>query len=420
MSRYSARRISRPLIAALGVTIVIGAAVYVHKHHKPKTVAAAVPTVTQSSKASTAAPIEVKATNPKPADAKPAPVKQTPAVVEKSPTNSGGLLDSTPNTGLVTQTPTAAMNTATGSRSVANAGSTTSTSPTTQPDSHDPSNDTAVASVNDAPLIPDNSKGGNAFPVSADDLSRGRKEKDAGHLLTARELINNSLMSGQLSDSDAQAAREMLSELSQDMLFTRKQVPGDPYTDLYQIQNGDRLSRIADHHSIPWPLLLRINGMSDARRIQAGRSLKVINGPFHAVVNKSKFRLDLYLGNPGGPGSMFVRSFAVGLGRDNSTPTGLWVVQQGNKAHPATYYSPRGEGVIAANDPKNPLGGYWMGITGLEGNAVGKSSYGIHGTIDPDSIGKQSSMGCIRLGHEDIAFLYDILVEGKSKVMIKD
>ncbi len=414
MSRYTARRISRPLIAALGVTIVIGAAVYIHKHHKPKTVATNVPAVAQASKSSNAKPVEVK-----PIDVKPAPAKPTPVVVEKSPTNSGGLLDSTPNTGLVTQTPTAAMNTATGSRSIANAGSTTS-APTTQPDSHDPSNDTAVASVNDAPLIPDNSKGGNAFPVSADDLSRGRKEKDAGHLLTARELINNSLLSGQLSDGDAEAARSMLSELSQEMLFTRKQVPGDPYTDLYQIQNGDRLSRIADHHSIPWPLLLRINGMSDARRIQAGRSLKVINGPFHAVVNKSKFRLDLYLGNPGGPGSMFVRSFAVGLGRENSTPTGLWVVQQGNKAHPATYYSPRGEGVIAANDPKNPLGGYWMGITGLEGNAVGKSSYGIHGTIDPDSIGKQSSMGCIRLGHEDIAFLYDILVEGKSKVMIKD
>lgn len=414
MSRYTARRISRPLIAALGVTIVIGAAVYIHKHHKPKTVATNVPAVAQASKSSNAKPVEVK-----PIDVKPAPAKPTPVVVEKSPTNSGGLLDSTPNTGLVTQTPTAAMNTATGSRSIANAGSTTS-APTTQPDSHDPSNDTAVASVNDAPLIPDNSKGGNAFPVSADDLSRGRKEKDAGHLLTARELINNSLLSGQLSDGDAEAARSMLSELSQEMLFTRKQVPGDPYTDLYQIQNGDRLSRIADHHSIPWPLLLRINGMSDARRIQAGRSLKVINGPFHAVVNKSKFRLDLYLGNPGGPGSMFVRSFAVGLGRENSTPTGLWVVQQGNKAHPATYYSPRGEGVIAANDPKNPLGGYWMGITGLEGNAVGKSSYGIHGTIDPDSIGKQSSMGCIRLGHEDIAFLYDILVEGKSKVRIKD
>src|SRR5581483_7849301 len=100
-----------------------------------------------------------------------------------------------------------------------------------------------------------------------------------------------------------------------------------------------------------------------------------------------------------------VMSLPVGLGRDNSTPTGLWVIQPQNKTHPATYYGLHGEGVIDANDPKNPLGGYWMGITGLEGEAVGKSSYGIHGTIDPDSIGKMASQGCIRLRHDDIAFL---------------
>ena len=76
--------------------------------------------------------------------------------------------------------------------------------------------------------------------------------------------------------------------------------------------------------------------------------------------------------------------------------------------------------MLAANDPKNPLGGYWMGLVGLEGDAVGKNSYGIHGTIEPDSIGKQASMGCIRLGHDDIALLFDLLVDGKSNVMIKD
>ncbi len=155
-------------------------------------------------------------------------------------------------------------------------------------------------------------------------------------------------------------------------------------------------------------------------KIRAGQWIKIPNGPFHCVISKSAYRLDLYLGSPAEAGSLFVTSFAVGLGKDNSTPTGLWIVQQGAKAHPATYYSPRGEGVIAADDPKNPLGGYWMGLTGLAGNAVEKNSYGIHGTIEPNSIGKQASMGCIRLGHDDIALLYDLLVDGKSKVLVKD
>jgi lipoprotein-anchoring transpeptidase ErfK/SrfK len=189
---------------------------------------------------------------------------------------------------------------------------------------------------------------------------------------------------------------------------------------MYQVQSGDRLVKIADKHSVTWELLCRINGLADARKVRAGQWIKIPNGPFHCVISKSAYRLDVYLGSPGETGSLLVASMPVGLGKDNSTPTGLWIVQQGNKAHPATYYSPRGEGVIAADDPKNPLGGYWLGLSGISGNALAKDSYGIHGTIEPDSIGKQASMGCIRLGHDDIALLYDMLVDGKSKVVVKD
>ena len=84
-----------------------------------------------------------------------------------------------------------------------------------------------------------------------------------------------------------------------------------------------------------------------------------------------------------------------------------------------TYYSPRGEGVIQSGDPKNPLGKFWIGLSGIDGHAVGKESYGIHGTIDPDSIGKMASMGCIRMRNEDVAVVYEMLVEGKSLVTVK-
>jgi lipoprotein-anchoring transpeptidase ErfK/SrfK len=115
---------------------------------------------------------------------------------------------------------------------------------------------------------------------------------------------------------------------------------------------------------------------------------------------------------------MYVTTLPVGLGEDGSTPTGVWAVQ--NRLPNPAYYSPRGEGVIAADDPKNPLGEHWIGLTGTEGAAVGKSSYGIHGTIEPDSIGKQASMGCIRLRNEDVARVYDALVEGKSTVTVRE
>jgi lipoprotein-anchoring transpeptidase ErfK/SrfK len=116
----------------------------------------------------------------------------------------------------------------------------------------------------------------------------------------------------------------------------------------------------------------------------------------------------------------YVTSFPVGLGKDDSTPLGKWQVEPDRKVKNPEYDSPRGEGVIEADDPKNPLGEFWIGLAGLDGDAVGKESYGIHGTIEPDSIGKQASMGCIRLRNEDVAVVFSALVEGKSTVLVTD
>jgi lipoprotein-anchoring transpeptidase ErfK/SrfK len=85
-----------------------------------------------------------------------------------------------------------------------------------------------------------------------------------------------------------------------------------------------------------------------------------------------------------------------------------------------TYYSPRGDAIIASGDTRNPLGDYWIGLAGVNGQAMGKPSYGIHGPIDPQSIGRTESMGCIRMCNQDVAILFDLLVEGKSLAVVND
>ena len=129
-------------------------------------------------------------------------------------------------------------------------------------------------------------------------------------------------------------------------------------------------------------------------RIRAGRAIKIIKGPFRAVVGKSTFSIDVYLGQT------FVTHFRVGLGADGSTPTGEWKV--GTKLVNPTYYPPRGGVVMSADNPQNPLGERWIGLIGTGGEAVGQSRYGIHGTIEPESIGQNISMGCIRMFNEDV------------------
>ena len=45
--------------------------------------------------------------------------------------------------------------------------------------------------------------------------------------------------------------------------------------------------------------------------------------------------------------------------------------------------------------------------------------FGLHGTIDPDSIGKEKSMGCVRMGSDDIALIYELLTEKVSVIKIE-
>lgn len=239
---------------------------------------------------------------------------------------------------------------------------------------------------------------------------------DAGKLVEARRILNDAIVTGRFTGAQLSAARELIGQISQSLVFGRKIVHGDPFVTTYTVKPGEVLERIAERESVSWELICRINGISDPRRMKAGQTLKMLKGPVHAVVHKSTFQMDLYLGQGGGIESMLITTLPVGLGADGSTPVGTWKVI--NKLKNPTYHSPRGEGIIAADDPGNPLGEYWLGLEGLDGQAQGKSSYGIHGTIEPESIGKEASMGCIRLRAEDIALVYELLVSEKSRVTI--
>jgi LysM repeat protein len=239
---------------------------------------------------------------------------------------------------------------------------------------------------------------------------------DAGALVEARRILNDAVVTGRLDGPQLTTARELVSRINQSLVFGRKIAPGDPFVTAYTVRPGEVLEKIAARESIPWELLCRINGISDPHKLKAGQTLKMLKGPVHAVVHKRTFQMDLYLGQPGGVDSMLITTLPVGLGADGSTPVGTWKVI--NKLKNPTYHSPRAEGIIAADDPGNPLGEYWLGLEGLDGQAIGKSSYGIHGTIEPDSIGKEASMGCIRLRTDDIALVYELLVPDKSRLTI--
>ena len=77
-------------------------------------------------------------------------------------------------------------------------------------------------------------------------------------------------------------------------------------------------------------------------------------------------------------------------------------------------------GIVYPDDPEYPLGSRWIGLNGIEGQAKGRTGFGIHGTKDPDTIGTRSSQGCIRLYNGQVIELYDLMTPGKSKIRVMD
>lgn len=241
-------------------------------------------------------------------------------------------------------------------------------------------------------------------------LDAARRAVAEGDLLSARVALSAALKAG-LSPDDAAFARSECARIADALLFSRVTLEADPLSKVHLVGSGETLNSIARQHRISETALISLNQISDPRRLHVGTRLKVIKGPFRATIDKSQHRLDVLLGD------VVVRSYRVGLGTNGGTPTGAWVVR--DKLLNPDWTDPTNGRHYPADDPENPIGEHWIGLDCRAGECLGRVGFGIHGTIEPQSIGANQSMGCVRLAPEDVAFLYDLLVIGQSTVTIR-
>jgi lipoprotein-anchoring transpeptidase ErfK/SrfK len=97
-----------------------------------------------------------------------------------------------------------------------------------------------------------------------------------------------------------------------------------------------------------------------------------------------------------------VRIYRIAMGK-SSTPSPVGKFKIVNRvANPAYYH----KGRVVAAGKGNPVGTRWMGLSA--------KGYGIHGTNQPNSIGKAASTGCIRMGKQDIEELFATLDAGDT------
>jgi lipoprotein-anchoring transpeptidase ErfK/SrfK len=218
-----------------------------------------------------------------------------------------------------------------------------------------------------------------------------------------------------MSDEQRVSVKERLSKLAAEWLFSPVVFSNDMLCDMYKIKPGNQLRIVGERHKVPWEILKEVNRIQRPELLQAGKVIKVINGPFHAKIYRSAFVLDLYLQNT------FVRSFPVGLGKPGrETPTGLWRVKAGGKLVKPPWWDEETGRTYRPGDPDYPLGSRWIELEGVAGAAKDREGFGIHGTKEPDQIGKAESRGCIRLHNGDAILVYNLLVPVFSTVEVLD
>ena len=132
-----------------------------------------------------------------------------------------------------------------------------------------------------------------------------------------------------------------------------------------------------------------------------GQKLRIWQGSFNIYVDKSQNILILKDGNE------VVKVYRVSTGQNNGTPAGKFKIV--NKLVDPVWFN-RGV-VVPPESPANVLGSRWMGFD--------VPGYGIHGTIEPETIGQHVTAGCIRMRNEEAEELYSLIPVGTEVTVVE-
>lgn len=235
-----------------------------------------------------------------------------------------------------------------------------------------------------------------ARPERTVSFAEANRLRERGQYTRARELLKEKKEN--LTDPALiKEARDKIYEINIEMLFSSYE---DECSKIYQVQAGDALSRIARRFNTTVALIKRANNLT-SDRIIPGQRLKVNTCGFSIVVDKSRNRLFLRR-----EGDIF-KTYTVATGEAGSTPEGKFEIV--NKLIEPTWY--RAGAVILPDDPDNILGTRWLGFD--------KAGYGIHGTTEPETLGQQVTLGCVRMANEDVEELYDIVPTGTEVIVVE-
>lgn len=233
--------------------------------------------------------------------------------------------------------------------------------------------------------------------VSASSLLSEAKEQEAKGNLFDVKLIYQKLINEFPNSPEVMNWQKKIEDINIKLLFSNTVTPKSI---LYQIKPGDTLTKIAKEFNTTVELIKKSNNLSDDK-ILPGRKIKVWTAPFSILIDKSQNILILKSDEE------IIKTYIVSTGVNNSTPTGNFKITE--KLINPTWY--KAGAIVPPGSPENILGTRWLGLD--------RPGYGIHGTTDPQSLGKQVTQGCVRMSNSNVEELYTIVPVG-TEVIITD
>jgi LysM repeat protein len=225
-------------------------------------------------------------------------------------------------------------------------------------------------------------------------LEQARAALGENRLGEARDLAWRVLDESQNASARA-AAGDLLGEVHTTLVFSRHPMPEK---EDYRVRPGDTLAVLARRFGTTVDLIRQSNGITgDVIRID--QHLRILNASFRLEISKSRNDLVVYMND------RFFKRYPVGTGEFATTPEGAFVIEE-RIPRPVWWKDGR---QIPYGHEDNLLGTHYLKLD--------VPGYGIHGTWEPESIGHQSSAGCVRLLNEDIEELYTLLPVGVEVVI---
>lgn len=211
---------------------------------------------------------------------------------------------------------------------------------------------------------------------------------------TYQEILNN-----YPNYREAQEAQKRIEELNMKIIFSPTLITAA--SRYYEVKPGDSLVKIAKEFNTTIELITKIN-MLKSGVIRPYVKLKIWTAKFSVLVDKSQNILMLKSDGE------IIKTYTVSTGKDNSTPVGTFKIK--DKIVNPPWFKPGASEPIPPQSPENILGTRWMGFD--------LPTYGIHGTVQPQSLGQQVTNGCVRMRNEDVEELYSFLPAGTEVTII--